>query len=46
MEMKHGQPDVKTPVVLSKFIPFPGAQTELMNAPKETRHLLIKGLGN
>lgn len=44
-ENKNEQPDVKSPVALSKFIPFPGAQTELFNAPVNPNQFLIRGRG-
>lgn len=44
-ENKNEQSEVKTPAVLSKFIPFPGAQTELFSAPTNSKHLLIRGKG-
>jgi len=45
MNNTNEQPDVKTPVVLSKFNLFPGAQQELFNAPIDKKHLLIRGRG-
>lgn len=45
MNKSNEQPDVKTPVVLSKFIPFSGAQEELFNAPVNPKQFLIRGRG-
>lgn len=45
MNKSNEQPDVKPPVVLSKFIPFSGAQEELFNAPANPKQFLIRGSG-
>jgi len=44
-ETKNEQPDVKSPVALSKFNTFSAAQTELFNAPVNPKQFLIRGRG-
>lgn len=42
-ENKNEQVGCKSPTALSKFNTFPGAQTELFNAPENPKQFLIRG---